>query len=198
MVLLHLLASFASRHGWRLTVGHFNHQLRGRSSDADERLVRRTARRLGLKCAVGSSDVRDFAKEHGISIEMAARKCRHEFLARVAVEHQARVISLAHHADDQVELFFLRLLRGAGSQGLGGMKWVGPSPANARLKLVRPLLDCSKVELTDFGQQHRIEFREDATNISQDVLRNRVRHELLPLLTRRYQPALQRTVLREM
>ena len=198
MVLLHLLANSAIRHGWRLTVVHFNHHLRGRSSDADERFVIKTAERLRLKCAVGRADVGRFAKDKGISIEMAARECRHGFLARTAVEQKARVVALAHHADDQVELFFLRLLRGAGSQGLAGMKWSNPSPANRAIKLVRPLLDCSKVDLAAFARERRISFREDATNDSQDILRNRVRLELLPLLTRHYQSALRKTVLRQM
>ncbi len=198
MVLLHLLAEIAPRHRWQLTVAHFNHQLRGRSSDADERLVRKTARRLKLKCMVESADVRSFAADMAFSIEMAARATRHAFLAGAAVEHGAKVIALAHHADDQVELFFLRLLRGAGSQGLAGMSWQNPSSANRRVELARPLLDCTKSELAAYAKEHRIAFREDATNISREHLRNRARHELLPLLTRHYQPALRKTVLRQM
>ncbi len=198
MALLHLLHGLSVTRGWRLVVAHFNHQLRGRSSDADERLVRREAARLGVRVRVGNGDVRAAAKREGISIEMAARRLRHEFLARAARATRARVIALAHHADDQVELFFLRLLRGAGSDGLAGMRWSNPSPMDARVTLVRPLLEVSKAALEKFARSEGIRWREDATNRSTDMLRNRVRHELLPLLVKNYQPALGRVVSRTM
>ena len=213
MALLHLLHTLAPRHGWRLTVAHFNHQLRGRSSDADEALVRRTAAKLDLSFVAGRADVRKLALAEKISIEMAARKSRHAFLAATARRRKISVIALAHHADDQVELFFLRLLRGSGGEGLAGMKWRGPSPATVRssaftrsgrlkaelqTELIRPLLDVSKAQLELFALENKIQFREDASNRSQDFLRNRIRRELLPLLRRKYQPALTRTVLRAM
>ncbi len=89
-------------------------------------------------------------------------------------------------------------LRGAGGAGLAGMKWRSPSPANPRIALVRPLLGCPKTELLAFARKNRISFREDATNYSNDFLRNRIRNELLPLLCRHYQPGLAKTVLRLM
>lgn len=198
MVLLHLLHGLSAAQGWRLVVAHFNHQLRGRSSDADERLVRREALRLGLRCRVSRGDVRAVSKREGISIEMAARRLRHEFLARMAHATGAGVIALAHHAEDQVELFFLRLLRGAGSDGLAGMRWSNRSPVDARVTLVRPLLDLPKAALEEFARGACIRWREDATNHSTDVLRNRVRHELVPLLVKNYQPALGKVVWRTM
>ena len=198
MVLLHVLHGLSSTHGGRLVVAHFNHQLRGRSSDADERLVRRDAARLGLRCLVGRGDVRAVAKREGISIEMAARQLRHRFLADTAGAVGARVIALAHHAEDQVELFFLRLLRGAGSDGLAGMRWSNPSPVARQVTLVRPLLEVSKAALEGFAGSEGIRWREDASNRSTDVLRNRVRHELLPLLEKQYQPALGKVVRRTM
>jgi tRNA(Ile)-lysidine synthase len=129
---------------------------------------------------------------------MAARKLRHEFFARAALEGKIKTITLAHHADDQVELFFLRLLRGAGGEGLAGMKWHSPSPANPKITLVRPLLDLSKDELRKFARENKIRFRDDATNFSSDFLRNRIRNELLPLLRKNYQPGLNKTILRLM
>jgi tRNA(Ile)-lysidine synthase len=129
---------------------------------------------------------------------MAARQARHEFLARTARQQRINTIALAHHAGDQVELFFVRLLRGAGSQGLAGMKWSNASPDDRRLNLVRPLLACTKAELEAFANAMKLRFREDATNASWDILRNRIRHELLPLLRRHYQPALDKVVLKLM
>ncbi len=198
MVLLQVLNSLAEQNRWQLSVAHFNHQLRGHVSDADEKLVRQTAKKLRLKFFGGSVDVKRFATQSKLSIEMAARKLRHEFLAQVARKQKIPAIALAHHADDQVELFFLRLLRGAGGTGLAGMKWQSPSPADKSVKLVRPLLGCAKPELLEFARQSKISFRDDATNFSNDMLRNRIRNELLPLLQKKYQPGLAKTVLRVM
>jgi len=198
MVLLNVLHALSARHRWKLTVAHFNHQLRGQSSDADERLVRQTAGLLKLPFVAGRADVVQFAQKSKLSVEMAARKLRHEFFARMARDRRISVVALAHHADDQVELFFLRALRGAGSEGLAGMKWRSPSPVDKKLVLIRPQLEATKADLSAFARENKIRFREDATNASLDLPRNRIRHELLPLLHRRYQPALTKTIRRLM
>lgn len=197
MVLLRVLHVLAPAQGWRLVVAHFNHRLRGAASEGDARFVARAARRLGLECVVESGEVRALAKARGWSVEMAARELRHAFLARTARRLGLGAVALAHQADDQVELFFLRLLRGAGG-GLAGMKGRGASPADQSVALIRPLLDEPKAALLAFAREEGIHFREDASNASADILRNRVRRELLPLLRRRYQPGLERTVLRTM
>jgi tRNA(Ile)-lysidine synthase len=198
MVLLHILHGLARSHGWRLVIGHFNHQLRGRSSDADERFIRAAGKRLGLKVKVGRADVRAAAARHGISIEMAARQLRHGFLARAAASLDLKKVALAHQADDQVELFFLRLLRGAGPEGLAGMKWLSPSPANPDVRLIRPLLGVWRRELETFAREQGLGFRHDASNDRLNYERNRIRHELLPWLREKFQPALSRTVWRLM
>jgi tRNA(Ile)-lysidine synthase len=196
MVLFHVFHSLASRNRWRLVVAHFNHRLRARESDADERFVRGAAKELGLRFIHGAGDAAAMARREKLSVEMAARKLRHEFLARAAKRLRIKTIALAHHADDQVELFFLRLLRGAGGEGLAGMKWHGPSPNSPAIELVRPLLGHSKAALRRFADEQRIGFREDATNAQHHFLRNRIRHKLLPLLTHEYQPAIRSSVLR--
>lgn len=198
MALLHLLHRLAPQFGGKLFVAHFNHQLRGRASDADERFVQKAATALGLPFRAGRGAVKTFAAQRGLSLEMAARELRHEFLARTAVRLKCQVVALAHHADDQVELFFLRVLRGAGGEGLAGMKWHSPSPANRAIELVRPLLDVTKDDLAAFARSNGIRFQEDASNAATDILRNRVRHELLPVLRRRFQPALNQSVRRLM
>jgi tRNA(Ile)-lysidine synthase len=201
MALLHLLHQLSKKDKWRLTVAHFNHQLRGRSSAADERLVARAAKALRLPIVIERTDVKNRAKMTRLSIEMAAREARHEFLARTAARLRIPSIALAHHADDQLELFFVRLLRGSGSEGLGGMKWRNLSPfrpAGTKIELVRPLLDQSKESLRRYSRHKNIKSREDASNESLDILRNRIRHELLPLLRRKYQAALDKIILRLM
>jgi len=198
MVLLHVLHHLSKARRWKLTVAHFNHQLRGAAGEADERLVCQAARRLNLPCVAGRGDVRAAAARAGLSLEMAGRKLRHDFLARTARRRGIRTIALAHHADDQVELFFLRLLRGTGGQGLAGMQWSNPSPSDPAIRLVRPLLDQPKAALREAAKAAGVRSREDATNASLDIHRNRVRHELIPLLRRRYQPRLAQVVLRLM
>jgi len=136
------------------------------------------------------------AKRKGVSIEMAAREVRHRFLAQTARKRRCPFIAMAHHADDQAELVLLRLLRGSGSEGLGGMRACSPSPMDADLTLIRPLLAVRREEILTFAQKHRIRFREDRSNASRVHLRNRVRHELLPHLRKHHQPAIESVLCR--
>jgi tRNA(Ile)-lysidine synthase len=196
VVLLDVICQLRRSYGWKIHVAHLNHQLRGKESDGDEKLVRQTARAKKLRLTVGSADIARMAREQKISIEMAARSERHAFLARTASKAKARTLVLAHHADDQVELFFLRLFRGTGIEGLAGMKWKSPSPANKDIQLVRPLLNVTKRDLLTYAAEHSIKYREDATNQSLDIRRNRIRHELLPLIREHYQQGIGASVMR--
>ena len=198
MVLLYVLHSLSTRHHWRLVISHFNHHLRGVESDADERFVQAMAAKLDWRFVRSAADAASVARREKMSIEMASRQLRHDFLAREARRSKIRTVALGHHADDQIELFFLRLLRGSSGEGLSGMRWAGPSVSDAKIQLIRPLLDQPKAALRGFAEQQGLAFREDATNAQSDFLRNRVRNELLPLLAQKYQPALARTVLRSM
>ena len=133
MVLLTLLHRLSRGHEWDIAVAHFDHKLRDLESDEDAQFVRQSADQLGLPFFGDSENIREQATLTGDSIEMAARSSRHRFLTRVANEVGAPSVALAHHADDQTELFFIRLLRGAGIEGLGGMRWRGPSPADPKI-----------------------------------------------------------------
>ena len=186
MVLLRILADAATVSGWKLQVAHFNHQLRGAASHADERLVAATSCKLGLLCHVGCGDVRKHAKEAGVSIEMAARQLRHRFLAGVSRKTRSKVVALAHQADDQVETFFLKALRGAGGEGLGAMGIKSPSPWSRRFTVIRPLLGESKTAIEAFAREQRIRFREDASNADESIPRNRVRKKLLPVIREQF------------
>ena len=198
MVLLGVLRELSPKHRWRLVVAHFNHKLRCAASEADQRLVERAAKGLGLGFVTDCwpRDRQAAAKQLGL--EMAARLARHEFLARVARLHRIPTIVLAHHADDQSELFFLRLLRGSGGEGLGGMKWRGRSPADGRCTLIRPLLDVRRLELEAWARERRIQFREDASNRGVHHDRNWLRKKLLPALTERFGAGSVPTILRTM
>jgi len=196
MLLLHVLHELASTWAWRLHVAHFNHQLRGSASDRDELLVCETARALGIPYSNGREDVRLSAQAQGISIEMAARQCRHRFLAATARTQGMRTVALAHQADDQVEGFLLRLLRGSGLQGLLGMKPHAISPVDRQIWLVRPLLTQSREAILAEAKQRGLAWHDDASNARLEPMRNRIRHQLLPLLRDQYQPAVAPVILR--
>ncbi|MGE3308969.1 MAG: tRNA lysidine(34) synthetase TilS [Limisphaerales bacterium] len=196
MVLLEGLVRWRIEQRWRLVVAHFHHQLRGAEADADQAFVAVAAAKAGLPFVAGTADV-EAARVSDESWEMAARRLRHAFLARVARDHGCTRIALGHHAGDQAELFLLRMLRGAGGSGLGGMMETGPSPADAAIVLVRPLLDFGSDEVGDLAREWRVEHRTDATNSDPTHWRNRVRHELMPLLASRFQPGIERVLVRE-
>lgn len=190
MALLRSLAMLQRKFDWELNVAHVNHGLRERDSDRDAELVKTEAQNLGLPFFQTRIDVRAAAKTSGESLEMAARRLRHAFLAQTAKSIGAAHVALAHHADDQAELLLLRLLRGTGSEGLGGMMLTSPSPAASDITLVRPFLDFTRDDLAKFVAKHRIHFHEDKTNGDLSIPRNQVRHHLIPLLVSRYNPSL--------
>ncbi len=198
MVLLDLLRQVSMGMGIKVVVAHFNHQLRGRASDLDEKLVQEYCSQYDLQFVNGRGDVRAWVKEKKISTEMAARELRLKFLAKTAKARGCEQIALAHHADDQVELFFIRLFRGSGGDGLAGMDWSGGFPQSKKLKLIRPLLDVEKKVLLDHARRHKVPYREDATNRDTDIIRNRVRRKLVPqiesLFGQAALPAIRRTM----
>ena len=193
VALLHALHHWQRRHPLALTVAHLHHGIRGRAADEDRDFVRLLAWKLGAPCVDDEVDVPALARRTGVSLEMAARAARHEFFRRVAGETGAQAVAIAHTADDAAETLLLRLLRGAGTQGLCG---IAASVDLGGLRVVRPLLDLSRADIEAFLRAHHIAWREDATNRDTDILRNRVRHELLPLLEQHYQPAIRRVLAR--
>lgn len=192
MVLLHVLHRIGE---WKLHVAHFNHCLRGAESDSDESFVQGIADALRLPFVSNRGDVKGFADQNGISIEMAARELRHRFLLDSALNTRCEKIALAHHADDQVETFWLRLLRGDVGPGLTGMRWGRPARPGTNVRFVRPLLETAKADLVQFAKENNVPFRDDSSNSSPEFLRNRLRLELLARL-KTFQPALRDVTLR--
>jgi tRNA(Ile)-lysidine synthase len=166
-----------------LVACHLNHLLRGAESDDDEEFVRQLARSYGLPIEVRRVDVREIAASEKRSLEDAGRTARYAFFDEVAASRDAHAIALAHHADDQAETVLLRLLRGAGSSGLCAM-----APKSAG-RYVRPLLNVSRREIVDYLQKRGVAWRTDSSNDDMEFLRNRIRHELIPLLST-YNPAI--------
>ncbi|MBN2164551.1 MAG: tRNA lysidine(34) synthetase TilS [Pontiellaceae bacterium] len=185
--LVHILCEL----GWPVRLAHLNHQLRGAESDRDEAFIRELAISLRRPLEVRSTDVQALADTSGDSVEMAARRARHDFFASFG-----RVpIALAHHADDQVETFFLRLARGTGPEGLGGMEY---RRTIGSMTLIRPMLDVSRVMIREWLRRNDIEWREDSSNSDSGYLRNRIRHQILPLLEQELNPAIRNGLLRTM
>jgi tRNA(Ile)-lysidine synthase len=164
-------------------VAHFNHQLRGGAADADQEFCRELAASLGLPFALGTADVRAAARLQKRSVEDAARNMRYTFLHEAAGRLDAAAIAVGHSRDDQAETFLLRLLRGAGTRGLGGIR---PRAG----MVIRPLIDISRGELRGFVRDRGLPYRDDETNADLTVPRNRVRHELLPYLEREFSPGI--------
>lgn len=166
-----------------LILCHLNHSLRGRESGQDAAFVRRLGKKHGLPCEVRKVAVPAFARRQRQSVETAARELRYEFFKDMAVKHHAERIYLAHHADDQAETILANLCRGTGVHGLAGMKMETVlHHAEQRILLVRPLLKWRRSEIDRYITQHHLIYREDSSNQTHGPRRNRLRHQVLPLL----------------
>jgi tRNA(Ile)-lysidine synthase len=183
VALLHLLREMEA-HGDLVVAGaaHLNHGLRGADADTDEAFCRALAERLNVPFVSARADVAALARERKQSIEDAARTVRYAFLERAADELGAGAIATAHTRDDQAETFLLRLLRGAGTRGLGSIR-----PRVGRV--IRPVLDVPRADLRIFLETRGETFREDATNADLSIPRNRIRHDLIPYIQSRFSQA---------
>jgi tRNA(Ile)-lysidine synthase len=174
--LLAIFAALRERLELRLHVAHLNHGLRGAESDADAAFVATLAERHAIPVTVGAADVAAKRAAEGGSLEAVARKVRFAFLDATARNVGATKIALAHHREDVAETFLMRLLRGAGSGGLGSIRPIRDG------RWIRPLLFLSKEELRRFLDASNQSYREDRSNADRRFLRNRIRHELAPTL----------------
>ncbi len=183
VALLHVFSRLAESFNFRLTVCHVNHGLRGADSDRDAAFVEQLAGDLGMPVVVGRRDVGSAAKAAGVSIEMAARDARLGFFREQLESLDAVAVVTAHHADDQAETVLLRLLRGTGIDGLGGMRVRSEVDG---VTLLRPLLQVTREQVLNYLDSQGLSWCEDDSNRDTDMLRNRVRHDLLPLLDKDY------------
>ncbi|NLL82694.1 MAG: tRNA lysidine(34) synthetase TilS [Lentisphaerae bacterium] len=184
MALLYLLHPLCRQRGVEITVLHFNHRLRGAASDGDEVFVRECCKKLGIAFTVGyAADLHspEVRREGGrvLSLEMAAREARHSFFRQQAQTLGLDGVALGHHCNDVSETLLLRLVRGSGAAGLGGMR---PRAVINGVCYLRPLLDCDSSELRLWLKGHNYTWREDATNNDVEFQRNMVRQKLMPTL----------------
>ena len=182
-----VLAELLRREGYDIAFAHCNFHLRGAESDGDEQFVREYAERVGVKLFVKQFDTLQFVENNKVSVEMAARDLRYawfnDLINQNVISSEAErsreilqfdKLALAHHADDQIETFFINLLRGSGIKGLKAMQ-----PCNG--KYIRPLLWASREEIKQFAIENGIQWREDSTNNDTVYLRNKIRHDLMPV-----------------
>lgn len=159
----------------KVSLAHCNFNLRAAESDADEEFVLELADDLDLDVFIESFETETYAREHGISIQMAARELRYNWFFELAEQLQFDYILTAHHADDNLETFLINLTRGTGLDGLTGIPEVSG-------KLVRPLLPFSREDLEIHANSKHIKWQEDSSNASNKYLRNKLRHDIIPTL----------------
>jgi tRNA(Ile)-lysidine synthase len=182
LALLHILNRIKGDIICELHVATLDHGLRGDAGAADAQFVVDTAQSWGLTVTMERIDVPVLARTSSLGIEAVARRARYEFLARVAHQQDASIIVVAHNADDQAETVLMHILRGSGSDGLGGMHPSMPLLFDPELTLIRPLLSIKRAEIDTYCTESELNPRQDVTNKDTSYLRNRIRHEILPAL----------------
>ena len=171
MVLLHLFHEIK----FDITVAHCNFSLRDAESDADEDFVKSTCESLNIPYYIQKFDTKQFASDYKLSIQLAARKLRYDWFSELLTDKKIDYVLTAHHLDDEIETFLINLTRGTGLEGLTGI------PAKNEKK-IRPLLKFSREQIETFAKENNIKWREDSSNASNKYLRNKLRHDVVPIL----------------
>ncbi|MFC1933800.1 tRNA lysidine(34) synthetase TilS [Chloroflexota bacterium] len=194
--LLRILVKLQEELDIELHVAHLNHQLRGTESEADARYVSQLAHQFSVPVTIEKRDVKAYQARQRISLEEAAREVRYTFLAEVARFIGADRVAVGHTTDDHIETILMHLIRGTGTRGLRGLQassyW---QSSDSSLAIIRPLLRVSRQETADYCREHQLMPRIDTSNLSLLPLRNRIRHQLLPLL-QSYNPQVTEALLR--
>ena len=184
--LMHILLAL----GYRFDLAHCNFNLRGKESDEDEVFVQELAKKHQLKLHVKQFDTEGYAAENKISTQMAARDLRYAWFNHLLLTKNAKYIAIAHHENDDIETFFINLIRGSGLKGLLGI-------SEKTNSIVRPLMAITRDEIESYLDENKLRYRDDSSNSSVKYLRNKIRHELMPLLAE-MNPSIQQTISEEM
>ena len=200
VALLHVLHRFASAKQLAVApvVAHLHHGLREGTADEDQVFVENLAEKLGLPCEIGRADVRGEAERGGIGVEEAGREARRRFLADVARKRSAKKVALAHHGGDRVETVLFHILRGTGIEGLATLGARAPLAPDEGIEIIRPMMhpDLDRGRVEAYLQRVGQDWREDETNDDAAYTRNRLRNEILPLLGRTINPAVEAAIMR--
>ena len=171
VVLFHLLHKL----NYDVSLAHCNFKLRGKESDLDEEFIKNLNQISSNQIFTIIFDTEKYAKEHKLSTQIAARELRYNWFQKLITEHKFEYVLTAHHADDNLETFLIHLTRGSGLDGFTGIPKVNGN-------IVRPLLAFSRKEILNYAKDNDIEWREDASNASNKYIRNKIRHQVLPVL----------------
>ena len=190
VAMLHILKDISDvqQLGWKIHVAHFNHGLRGKEADEDERFVKDLSEKLKLPFHAGRGDVKKEKEEGRLSMEEAARKARYRYLTGLGLEIKAQKIAVAHNLDDQAETILHRILRGTGLRGLKGMAPIRVLSKKSDLFLVRPMMEIERWEVEAFLGERSIPSRQDESNRDEKITRNKLRHKLIPMIEREFNP----------
>lgn len=188
IVMLDIMAQLADELKITISVAHFNHNLRGLSSDNDEELVKKICLSYGIKCYIGSENIIKYASDNAISIEQAARHRRYKMFERLSGNLKIDFVTTAHTADDSVETFLLNLLRGTGLTGLSGIPRKRHLVKNTYI--IRPIIDFKKSDIYQYAKERNLQWREDESNTLTNYTRNKIRLELLPKIQQDFSPAI--------
>ncbi len=187
MVMFDIMTEMAKKGMFaQLFVAHVDHMLRGKESDCDRELVVQTCIQKNVKCFVKQVDVEKICCEKKISIEMAAREARYTFFKKCCSENNLNAILTAHNADDQAETILMRLIRGTTLTGLTGINSCSDFQG---IKLVRPLLEYTRTQIEQYAKENNIIWHEDSSNLKDDYLRNKIRHNMIPFIKSEINPA---------
>lgn len=158
-----------------IAVAHVNFQLRGEESDADADFVKRNCKKQELTCFTTCFNTEQYAKSQKVSIEMAARELRYAYFQELVERERFDFVLVAHHQEDQAETLLLNLTRGTGLKGMMGMQ-------EKRANILRPLLSFSRLQIESFAKENALAFRTDKSNADLDFRRNKIRHQITPIL----------------
>ncbi len=183
VTLLHVLHSLKKEYSLNILIAHLDHKFRGEESAGDRKFCEGLAKKYNLEIIWEEIDVPKIAEEKKISPEEAARFERYDFFKRIAKERGMDKIAVGHTRDDQAETVLMRIIRGAGMKGLGGISPVKDMRGN---KIIRPLIEISRKEVEDFISESGLKFRKDSSNEKSIYTRNKIRLELIPLLEKEF------------
>ena len=181
-----VMCDLFNKAGLNFAIAHCNFQLRGKESDEDELFVKQLAEKYNVRFFCNRFDTSSYADKKGISIQMAARELRYEWFEEIRKKEKLSYIATAHHQDDSIETFFINLIRGTSISGLHGIL-----PKQGRI--IRPLLFTKKEEIEKYAKINKLQHREDSSNASDKYVRNKIRHDIVPIL-KQLNPDLENTM----
>ncbi len=193
VALLYLLYLLKDEFRLKLHIAHLNHMIRAKEADRDAEFVRSLTQRLKLPIISRRADVPSFVKKNRLSCEEGARILRYRFFSETAAKIKADKVAIAHTADDQAETVLMRIIRGTGLEGLGGMQ---PVVEQNGMKIIRPLIEVWKKEIENYLKQKNLRFRTDLSNKDKAYFRNKIRLALIPYLARNYNFRIKEILLR--